>query len=133
MRYLYVYIIISFSAFIFAGELFAIEGIVLNDDNQKPIVGVNIIIENGNNGASTDNEGRFSLEMDYPSENKLIFTMIGFKDTSMVINKNNYDQLIKVFLNPKAIKMNAITVHSHKESNQSKACLLYTSPSPRDS
>ena len=109
MRYLYLYIIISFSAFILAGELSAIEGIVLNNDNQKPIVGVNIIIENGNNGASTNNEGRFSLEIDYPSEDKLIFTMIGFKDTSMVINQTNFDQLIKVFLNPKAIKMNTIT------------------------
>ena len=47
--------------------------------------------------------------------------MIGFKDTSIVINQTNNDPNIKVFLNPKAIKMNAITVHSHKESNQSKA------------
>ena len=119
MRYLY--IIISFSAFIYAGEFSAIEGIVLNNDNQKPIAGVNIIIENGNNGASTDNEGRFSLEIQDPSEDKLIFTMIGFKDTSIVINQTNNDQTIKVFLNPKAIKMKAVMVHSHKESNQSKA------------
>ena len=102
MRYLY--IIISFSAFIFAGEFSAIEGIVLNNDNQKPIAGVNIIIENGNNGASTDNEGRFSLEIQDPSEDKLIFTMIGFKDTSIVINQTNNDQPIKVFLNPKQLK-----------------------------
>ena len=119
MRYLY--IIISFSAFIYAGEFSAIEGIVLNNDNQKPIAGVNIIIENGNNGVSTDNEGRFSLEIQDPSEDKLIFTMIGFKDTSIVINQTNNDQTIKVFLNPKAIKMKAVMVHSHKESNQSKA------------
>jgi len=119
MRHLY--IIISFSAFIFAGQFSAIEGIVLNNDNQKPIAGVNIIIENDDNGTSSDNEGRFSIELKAPSENKLVFTMIGFKDTSIVINQTNNDPNIKVFLNPKAIKMNAITVHSHKESNQSKA------------
>ena len=119
MRHLY--IIISFSAFIFAGEFSAIEGIVLNNDNQKPIAGVNIIIENDDNGTSSDNEGRFSIELKAPNENKLVFTMIGFKDTSIVINRTNNDPNIKVFLNPKAIKMNAITVHSHKESNQSKA------------
>ena len=119
MRHLY--IIISFSAFIFAGEFSAIEGIVLNNDNQKPIAGVNIIIENDDNGTSSDNEGRFSIELKAPNENKLVFTMIGFKDTSIVINQTNNDPNIKVFLNPKAIKMNAITVHSHKESNQSKA------------
>ena len=103
MRHLY--IIISFSAFIFAGEFSAIEGIVLNNDNQKPIAGVNIIIENDDNGTSSDNEGRFSLELKAPSENKLVFTMIGFKDTSIVINQTNNDQAIKVFLNPKAIKI----------------------------
>ena len=119
MRHLY--IIISFSAFIFAREFSAIEGIVLNNDNQKPIAGVNIIIENDDNGTSSDNEGRFSIELKAPNENKLVFTMIGFKDTSIVINRTNNDPNIKVFLNPKAIKMNAITVHSHKESNQSKA------------
>ncbi len=119
MRHLY--IIISFSAFIFAEEFSAIEGIVLNNDNQKPIAGVNIIIENDDNGTSSDNEGRFSIELKAPNENKLVFTMIGFKDTSIVINRTNNDPNIKVFLNPKAIKMNAITVHSHKESNQSAA------------
>ena len=121
MRYLCIHIIIPFLALLFAEQLSAVEGIILNNDNQKPIAGVNIIIENSNNGVSSDNEGRFSLEINYPSKNTLIFTMIGFKDTSVVINQTNYDQLIKVFLNPKAIKMNAITVHSHKESNQSKA------------
>ena len=119
MRHLY--IIISFSAFIFAGEFSSIEGVVLNNDNQKPIAGVNIIIENDDNGTSSDDEGRFSIELKAPNENKLVFTMIGFKDTSIVINQTNNDPNIKVFLNPKAIKMNAITVHSHKESNQSKA------------
>ena len=119
MRHLY--IIISFSAFIFAGEFSSIEGVVLNNDNQKPIAGVNIIIENDDNGTSSDNEGRFSIELKAPNKNKLVFTMIGFKDTSIVINRTNNDPSIKVFLNPKAIKMNAITVHSHKESNQSKA------------
>ena len=121
MRYLCIHIIKPYKTQPIANQQSAVEGIILNNDNQKPIAGVNIIIENSNNGVSSDNEGRFSLEINYPSKNTLIFTMIGFKDTSVVINQTNYDQLIKVFLNPKAIKMNAITVHSHKESNQSKA------------
>ena len=121
MRYIYSLIFLLFSSSLYSNEVFSVKGIILDKTNQEPIAGVNIIIENGNNGASTDNEGRFSLEIEDPSEDKLIFTMIGFKDTSVVIDQTNYDQPIKVFLSPKAIKMNAITVHSHKESNQSKA------------
>ena len=121
MRYLCMYIIISLSAFLFAEKMSVVEGVVLNRDNQKPIAGVNIIIENSNNGISSDNEGRFSLEIEDLTEGKLIFTIIGFKDTSVVINQTNYDRPIKVFLDPKAVKMDAITVHSHKESNQIKA------------
>ena len=57
MRYLCIHIIISFSALLFAEKLSAVEGIIFNNDNQKPIAGVNIIIENNNNGTSSDNEG----------------------------------------------------------------------------
>ena len=121
MRCIYSFIILLFSSSLYSNDVFSVKGIILDKINQEPIAGVNIIIENDNNGTSSDNEGRFSLELKNPNENKLVFTMIGFKDTSIVINQTNNDQTIKVFLNPKAIKMNAITVHSHKESNQSKA------------
>ena len=121
MRCIYSFIILLFSSSLYSNDVFSVKGIILDKTNQEPIAGVNIIIENDDNGTSSDNEGRFSIELKAPSENKLVFTMIGFKDTSIVINQTNNDQTIKVFLNPKAIKMNAITVHSHKESNQSKA------------
>ena len=45
MRYLCIHIIIPFLALLFAEQLSAVEGIILNNDNQKPIAGVNIIIE----------------------------------------------------------------------------------------
>ena len=121
MRCIYSFIILLFSSSLYSNDVFSVKGIILDKTNQEPIAGVNIIIENDDNGTSSDNEGRFSIELKAPSENKLVFTMIGFKDTSIVINQTNNDQTIKVFLNPKAIKMNAVTVHSHKESNQSKA------------
>ena len=121
MRCIYSFIFLLFSSSLYSNDVFSVKGIILDKTNQEPITGVNIIIENDDNGTSSDNEGRFSLELKAPSENKLVFTMIGFKDTSIVINQTNNDQTIKVLLNPKAIKMNAITVHSHKESNQSKA------------
>ena len=121
MRCIYSFIILLFSSSLYSNDVFSVKGIILDKINQEPIAGVNIIIENDDNGTSSDNEGRFSLELKNPNENKLVFTMIGFKDTSIVINQTNNDQTIKVFLNPKAIKMNTITVHSHKESSQSKA------------
>ena len=120
-RYLYIHIILLFSTFIFAEDLSSVKGIIFNNNDKKPIIGVNIIIEGSDYGASSDNEGKFALELKDPSKNKLIFTMIGYKDTTVVINQKNYDQPIKVFLNPNVIEMNTVTVHSHKESNQSKA------------
>ena len=121
MRCIHSFIFLLFSSSLYSNDVSSVKGIILDKTNQEPIAGVNIIIENDDNGTSSDNEGRFSLELKAPSENKLVFTMLGFKDTSIVINQTNNDQTLKVFLNPKAIKMNAITVHSHKESNQSKA------------
>ena len=101
--------------------MFSVQGVIFNKKSQKPIAGASIIIENSANGTSSDDEGKFNLEIKNLSKAKLVFTMIGFKDTSLVIDQTNYNQTIKVLLNPKAIKMDAVTVHSHKESNQSKA------------
>ena len=113
--------ILLFASYLSANDIFSVQGIVFDKKSQKPIAGASIIIENSANGSSSDNEGKFNLEIKNLSKAKLVFTMIGFKDTSVVIDQTNYNQTIKVLLNPKAIKMNAITVHSHKESNQSKA------------
>ena len=62
--------------------------------NEKPIAGASIIIENSANGASSGNEGKFNLEIKNLSKAKLVFTMIGFKDTSLVIDQTNYDQTV---------------------------------------
>ena len=113
--------ILLFASYLSANDIFSVQGIVFNKKSQKPIAGASIIIENSANGSSSDNEGKFNLEIKNLSKAKLVFTMIGFKDTSVVIDQTNYNQTIKVLLNPKAIKMDAVTVHSHKESNQSKA------------
>ncbi len=121
MRYNYPLVILLFASYLSANDIFSVQGIVFNKKSQKPIAGASIIIENSANGSSSDNEGKFNLEIKNLSKAKLVFTMIGFKDTSVVIDQTNYNQTIKVLLNPKAIKMDAVTVHSHKESNQSKA------------
>ena len=121
MRYNYPLAILLFASYLSANDIFSVQGIVLDKKSQKPIAGASIIIENSANGSSSDNEGKFNLKIENLSIAKLVFTMIGFKDTSVVIDQTNYNQTIKVLLNPKAIKMDAVTVHSHKESNQSKA------------
>ena len=85
MRCIYSFIILLFSSSLYSNDVFSVKGIILDKTNQEPIAGVNIIIENDDNGTSSDNEGRFSIEL-APSENKLVFTMIGFKDTSIVLS-----------------------------------------------
>ena len=121
MRYNYPLVILLFASYLSANDIFSVQGIVFNKKSQKPIAGASIIIENSANGSSSDNEGKFNLEIKNLSKAKLVFTMIGFKDTSVVIDQTNYNQTVKVLLDPKAIKMDAVTVHSHVESNQSKA------------
>ena len=121
MRCIFSFIILLFSSSLYSNDVFFVKGIILDKTNQEPISGANIIVKNDDNGASSDNEGKFNLEIKNLSKAKLVFTMIGFKDTSVVIDQTNYNQTITVLLNPKAIKMDAVTVHSHVESNQSKA------------
>ena len=101
MRCIYSFIFLLFSSSLYSNDVFSVKGIILEKTNQEPIAGVNIIIENDDNGTSSDSEGKFNLEIKNLSKAKLVFTMIGFKDTSLVIDQTNYEQTIKVLLTQK--------------------------------
>lgn len=46
------------------------------DENNEPLIGVNVIVENTGTGTATDSEGHFSLPV--PGESRLTFSYIGY-------------------------------------------------------
>ena len=121
MRYLHLYITLLFFSLLFSEEESSIKGVILDYSNQKPIPGANIYVENSNTGTVSNELGAFSLSIDNVEINEIKISMIGYRDTTLLINQNNIKSKYQVFLNPKTIQMSGITVHSHKESKKDVA------------
>ena len=56
----------------------------VKDSNSIPLSGVNVTVENSNNGAVTDFDGNFSLS-NVSSESNLVFSYLGYQTTSFVV------------------------------------------------
>src|SRR5678816_3514089 len=82
----------------------------VTDDKGGPIPGASVVVKGTNLGTTTGSDGNFSLSV--PSNAKaLIFSSIGLGEREITITANN----------------------EYSITLSTKACLLYTSPSPRDS
>ena len=121
VRYLYLYPTLLFFSLLFSEEESSIRGVILDYSNQKPIPGANIYIEDSDLGTVSNELGTFSLSIDNLKINEIKISMIGYRDTTLLINQNNIKSKYQVFLNPKTIQMSGITVHSHKESKKDVA------------
>jgi TonB family protein len=78
-----------------------VSGQVLNEDN-KPLVGTNIIVKGKNKGTTADLEGKFTIKLDNPNET-LIVSHIGYfvkeikpnaNNTSLVVLQKQVDELM---------------------------------------
>ena len=65
MRYLHLYSTLLFFSLLFSEEKSSIKGVILDYNNQKPIPGANIYIENSDIGTVSNDLGAFS----HPTDN----------------------------------------------------------------
>lgn len=62
-----------------------ITGIVRDSDDPQPLAGVSVLIKGTQTGVLTDEEGRFSIQVDVPKYDMLVFSFIGKKTTEISI------------------------------------------------
>ncbi|MBB5439046.1 TonB-linked SusC/RagA family outer membrane protein [Pedobacter sp. AK017] len=74
------------SAVFFVQQQITVKGTVV-DSKGLPLIGVSIRVKNATGGASTNNKGEFSINLD--NQNSiLVFSMIGFKTLEVVASNN---------------------------------------------
>ena len=89
------FLIISF----LSSQLFAqitISGQVVDEDNE-PLIGVNIRSVSSDQGTTTDFDGRFSISFDTVGPVKVLFTYIGYADQEMKFDKSDSDVNVIMF------------------------------------
>ncbi|NGP87653.1 TonB-dependent receptor [Fodinibius halophilus] len=94
-----------------AQQTATINGQVFNEENNKPLPGVNVIIKNTNNGASTNSEGKFQLLEISPGSHTVIFSFIGFKKVTKGVQLSAGEMMeLEIQLTPQAMLLNGIQV-----------------------
>ena len=86
MRYLHLYSTLLFFSLLFSEEKSSIKGVILDYNNQKPIPGANIYIENSDIGTVSNDLGAFSLPIDNLKINEIKISMIGYRHTTLFLS-----------------------------------------------
>ena len=81
------FLFILFPVFVFS-QTKTISGIV-NDENNLPLVGVNITVQNSNIGALTDFDGNYSITIPSDKSKALIFSYLGYTTQEVDVSSSD--------------------------------------------
>ncbi|MCB0731743.1 MAG: TonB-dependent receptor [Ignavibacteriae bacterium] len=99
---------------IISAQNYSIFGIVKSD---SIISGVQVYIEENNEIASTNTQGKFNFQKLSKGKYNLLFNHIGFKSKNIIVEINESDVQIEVTLEPNTIELSeAIVISSRKET-----------------
>jgi len=96
-----------------------IKGTVTDKKTGEPLPGVNVSLENSNTGVTTDFDGNYSITIENPKGKKLIFSYMGYEDTSVVLKDGN--QTVNVALEPSNTKLKEVVVTALGIKKEEKA------------
>ena len=66
-----------------------LSGLISDADNGDPLAGVNIVVQDQNQGAVTDFDGKFNIE-NFQSGSTLVFSYVGYKTLSLKISSEDF-------------------------------------------
>lgn len=106
----------------FAQNKTAVNGSVIDTENNRPIADVNITIDNGKN-TKTNDSGNFSLTLSQGSH-VLKFSSVGYTDYSEKIVVENSPITVTIKLTPKSQTLENVVVKSASRSREKETALL---------
>jgi hypothetical protein len=77
-----------------------ITGVVRDSDEPQPLAGVSVLIKGTQTGVLTDDEGRFSIRVDVPKYDMLVFSFIGKKTTEISIKEKGNTLDLTLYTDP---------------------------------
>jgi iron complex outermembrane receptor protein len=97
------------SSGIFTNAQFYISGKV-TDENDKPLPGVNVVIDGTYEGTITDPSGKFELKLKKKGNYSLAFSFVGYEKKVVPVNLNSNKTTINVRMAPSVILANEVVV-----------------------
>ena len=99
-----------------AQNSFSVQGKVLDQETEEPLIGVNITIVGASSGTATDFDGMFSLE-NLRQDDSLLFSYIGYE--SKVVSVNAGSSLMDVRMTPDSRTLDQVVVVGYGKQRRS--------------
>lgn len=91
---------------------FIIKGYVMDEEN-NPLPGVNVFVKEGDFGVTTDNEGRYQLEL-IRGYYDIVFSMVGYKTEEAPIFLEENEVIKNVYLKEDLVTMEEVLVQNKR-------------------
>mgnify|MGYP002634355855 CR=1 FL=1 len=83
-----------------------INGIILNDENNKPIPDANISIINSNKGTVSNEKGGFAINYSEKDISELLISCLGFESIRLKLFRESAKNTLTIKLQPTTIQLN---------------------------
>jgi hypothetical protein len=97
-----------------------IKGLVISDEDQTPLPGVNIYLKGTSEGIAADENGQFEFPKKLKEGDILIFSFVGFETQEYVIRKEMSNKIEIHMLSAALEMMGAVAVDEIYESDQTR-------------
>ncbi|NQU51884.1 MAG: TonB-dependent receptor [Bacteroidetes bacterium] len=94
-----------------------INGIILNDENNKPIPDANISIINSNKGTVSNEKGFFTINYSEKDVSELLISCLGFESIRLKLFRESAKNTLTIKLQPTTIQLNKSIVVTASKNN----------------
>jgi TonB-dependent SusC/RagA subfamily outer membrane receptor len=99
----------------------SVTGKILNKADSKPIANASVFLSNATIGATSGNNGAFTLSNINPGQYELIISVVGFETYSQHLTIGNVNiQLPGIDLVPRSIELKEVNIAYHKDPDREK-------------
>lgn len=128
LSFLLLTLLLFFSSQTMAQQSEALSGTVADSANAQPLAGVSVVIKGTKQGTSTDEKGRFSLDVS-ASQAVLEFSFVGYRSKEMIVRKG---QPVRVQLSLSADSTGDVIVVAYGRQKKQSMVASITSINPKE-
>lgn len=100
---------------------YSIRGTILSSKDKSPVPQASVFLNNGSNGALSDDSGHFVLRNIQPGNYNLIVSVVGYSLYSIPVTVENHDlKLSDILVSQQATALREVTVRSDNEATRQK-------------
>jgi len=93
-----------------AQKFIEIKGVVFDKPNHNPVEYANISIKNTATGTTSDNMGRFKMEIPAEKLTVIIVSHVNYYKNEILINDSLFNEQLELYLSPKSIQLSDVVI-----------------------